>query len=147
VGQNLYNRGACYGAKELSGEGKLGNIILLNNEMIVSAIGVKVYVDGIIKEVLLTDAAVPWYEVEREVDVIPDEATDLEVVSRNIMTKEVIRERIPLNNLPERPRRMTRLNIHIICIDKIKLKLTITDLGFGDIYPATGKVAEYLLEI
>lgn len=147
VGQNLYPRGACYGAKELSGDEKLGNIILLNNEMIVSAVGIKVYVDGIIKEVVLSDVAVPWYEVERAIEVIPDEVRDLEIVLRNVMTKEIIRERIPINNLPERPPRMTRLSINIICTDKTKLKVTITDLGFGDIYPATGKLAEYLLDI
>lgn len=147
VGQNLFTKGACYAAKEISGDEDLGNIILLNNEMIVSSIGIRVYVDGITQEVLLTDAAVPWYEVNKEVEVIPDEAKEIEIVFRNIMTKEMIRERIPLHNLPKRPKRMTRLNINISCQDKTKVMLTITDLGFGDIYPATGTVAEYLLDI
>ena len=42
---------------------------------------------------------------------------------------------------------MTRLRINISCIDKSKVKLTITDLGFGDMYPATGNSAEYVIEI
>jgi hypothetical protein len=147
LGQNLYTKGACYAAKELSGEENLNNIILLNNEMIVSSIGFKVYLDGISQEVPLSNAAVPWYEVNKEIDVICDEATDIELIIRNIMTKEIIRERIPLNNLPERPNRMTRLNLHITCVDKTKVKLIISDMGFGDIYPPSGKLAEYLLDI
>lgn len=147
IGQNLYTRGACYAAKERSGEENLNNIILLNNEMIVSSIGVKVYLDGISQEIILSNAAVPWYEVNKDIDVICDEATDIEIVIRNIMTKEIIRERLPLKNLPERPNRMTRLNIGISCVDKTKVKLVITDMGFGDIYPSTGKLAEYLLDI
>lgn len=147
LGQNLFSKGACYAAKEQAGDEKLGNIILLNNEMIVSSIWIRAYVDGIIQDVLLSNAAVPWYEVNKEVEVIPFEVNDMEIIIRNIMTKEIIRERIPLHNLPDRPERMTRLNVNVMCQDKTKLKLTITDLGFGDIYPATGKVAEYLLDI
>ena len=147
MGQNLYTKGACYCARERAGESKLGNIILLNNDMIVSLVLLKVYVDGIIQEIVLTEAAVPWREVDREVEVILDQAAELEIIFRNIMTKETIRERIPLYNLPDRPERMTRLHIHVLCADKNKVKLSITDLGFGDICPATGEVAEYLLDI
>jgi hypothetical protein len=113
--------------------------------MIVSSVGVMVYLNGISQEILLTNCAVPWYEVKNDVDVIPDEVTHIEIVIRNIMTKEIIRERIPLSNLPERPNRMTRLNISISCVDKSKVKLVISDMGFGDIYPATGGLGEYLL--
>ncbi|CRZ33465.1 hypothetical protein DFR55_11618 [Herbinix hemicellulosilytica] len=147
MGQSLYTKGACYAAKELSGDEKLGDIILLNNDMIVSSIWIKVYVDGHIKEVMLSDAAVPWYEVNSEIEVIPDEEADIEIIFRNILTKEIIRERIPLYNLPERPNRMTRLKISISCLDKSKVKIVITDLGFGDIYPALGVAAEYVLDI
>ena len=147
VGQSLYTYGACYAAKELSGDKNLEDIILLNDEMIVSSIALKAYVDGITKEVLLSNAAVPWYEVNKDVDVIPEEAADVEIVIRNIMTKEIIRERLPLHNLPKRPERMTRLNINISCIDKSKLKVKISDLGFGEDYPGTGILSEYILNI
>lgn len=147
LGQNLYTKGACYAAKELSGDENLKNIVLLNNEMIVSSIGLKVYLDGISQEILLSKAAVPWYEVNKNIEVICDEATDIEIIIRNIMTKEIIRERIPLNNLPDRPNRMTRLSLQITCVDKTQVKLVISDLGFGDIFQATGKLAEYILDI
>lgn len=147
IGQNLYTKGACYAAKEFSGDEKLGDVILLNNDMIVSSIWIKVYVNGNIKEVLLSDAAIPWYEVNNEIEVIPDEDADIEIIFRNILTKEIIRERISIHNIPERPNRMTRLSINISCLNKSKVKLIISDLGFGDIFPAIGKVAEYIIDI
>jgi hypothetical protein len=115
--------------------------------MIISSIAIRVYMDGMNKELFITDAAVPWYEVSSNIDVILDEASDMELVFRNIMTKETIRERIPLQDLPDRPSRMTRLKINIVCINKLQVKLTITDMGFGDIYPSTGKVAEFILDL
>lgn len=147
VGQSLYSYGACYAAKELARDSSLDNIILINDEMTVSSIALMAYADGMTREVVLADAAMPWYEVNESVDVIPEDADNIELVIRNIMTKEVIRERLPLNNLPERPDRMTRLNISISCLDKTKLKVAISDLGFGEYYPGTGVLAEYILNI
>lgn len=147
LGQNLYVKGACYGAKELSGDRKLDKIILLNNDMIVNSVAIRAYVDGNIQEIILTDATIPWYEVDSEVEVILDDAVDIELIFRNIMTKEIIRERIPLSILPERPNRMTRLKLHLSCVDKNRAKLIISDLGFGDIYPAGGIVAEYVIDM
>lgn len=147
MGQNLYTKGACYAAKEFSGDAKLNDILFLTNDMIVSSIWIKVYLDGHIKEILLSDAAVPWYDVKSEIEVIPDEEADLELIFKNILTKEIIRERLPLHNLPKRPNRMTRLKISISCLNNTKVKLIITDLGFGDIFKATGVVAEYEIDI
>lgn len=147
MGQNLFVKGACFAAKELVGDKNLDDIVILNNDMIVCSIAIKAYVDGIIKEALITEAAVPWYEVNKNVELILDEASDMELVFRNIMNKETIRERIPLIGLPDRPKRMTRLKINALCLDKSQVKLTITDMGFGDIYLATGKVAEYVLDM
>lgn len=147
VGQSLYVKGACYAAKEFSGDGKLDNIILLNNDMIVNSVSIRAYVDGNIHEVLLTDAAVPWYDVSSEVEVILDDATDMEIIFRNIMTKEIIRERIPLNTVPERPNRMTRLKLSLTCVDRNRAHLVLSDLGFGDIYQPSGEVAEYIMDM
>ena len=147
VGQNLYSKGACFAAKELSGDRKLGDIILLNSEMLVSSIWLRVYTDAVTKEVMLTDAAVPWYEVDRQIEVIPENIAELEIILKNILTKETTRERLYISNLPSRPERMTRLGIHLCLTEKAKVKITVTDLGFGDIYPETGQIGEYLIDI
>ncbi|HHX12202.1 MAG TPA: hypothetical protein GX731_05215 [Clostridiales bacterium] len=147
IGQNLYTKGACYAAKELSGDRELNDYILLNEEMITSSIGIRVYKDGKIKEVLISEAAVEWYMVDQNIEIILNEIAEISIILKNIMTKDVVREKLVLNQLPERPNRMTRLDIHISCLSNSQLKVDITDLGFGELYPPSGHVWEFVLEI
>lgn len=147
IGQSMYTKGACYAAKELSGECKLSEFILLNDEMIISSVWLKLYSDAAIKEVLITDAAVAWYEVNETIEIIPDEDTELEIIIKSIMTRNQIRERLHLNDLPKRPNRMTRLLLNLTCTDKATAKLKVIDLGFGEIYPATDRSWEFSFNI
>ncbi len=148
LGQNLYTKGACYAAKELSGDKKLGDIILLNNEMLTSSVWIKVYTDAAVRELLLTEAAVPWYEVDKEIEVIPMGEPELEIITKNIMTREVIRERLHLNPpLIGRPDRMTRLSIRLSFPNRSQANIRVADLGFGDFYPPTNKTWEFTIDI
>ena len=147
LGQNLYSKGACYAAKELSGDIKLEDIVFLTEEMVTSQISLRVYVDGKIKEITLTDAAIPWYEVCKNIEVIPDEEQEIEIILKNILTRDIRREKLTLYNIPIRPNRMTRLGINLTCTDKSNVKIIIKDLGFGEIYPEQNQSCEFSLVI
>jgi hypothetical protein len=147
LGQNLYTKGACYAAKELSGDQKLGDYILLNDEMISSAVGLRVYCDAAMKDIMLTDAAVGWYEINQSIEVITEDTSELEFIIKDLMTREIRREKINVNHLPDRPNRMTRLEINLTFTDKTTARIVVKDLGFGDFYPETGRTWEYELEI
>jgi hypothetical protein len=147
MGQNLFTKGACYAAKELSGDKKLNDIILMNDDMITSSILLRVYVDTKYQEVPLTGAGETWYEVNKSIEVIPDGEIELEVIIKKIMSGEIVREKVLLNQLPERPNRMTRLEINLTCKDKSAGIITIKDLGFGEIYPETEWMMEFMIEI
>lgn len=147
LGQNLFTKGACFAAKELSGDVKLNNIILLNDDMITSSISFMAYYDAKYTEITLADVGVPWYDINKSIEVIPEDETQIEFIFRNIMTKDVMKEKIKINPIPNRPNRMTRLEINISCIDKSTVKITIKDMGFGDIYPGTGILNEETVEM
>lgn len=147
IGQNLYTKGACYAAKELSGDKKLENYILLNDEMTTCAVWLRVYKDAKIKEERLAEAAIPWYEINRSIEVIPEGEAVIEVLLRNIMTKETVRERLIPDHFPSRPNRMTRLEINLTCTNNSTFNITVKDLGFGDSYPETGQVWEFILKV
>lgn len=146
-GQNLYPKGACYAAKELSGDVKLTNMLLLNDDMIPYSISIWVYVDAKLKEIPITDALVPWYEVKNRIEVIPENETELELIFKNIMTREYGKEKLDLSPLPQRPDRMTRLEISLSCPNRTTAKITVTDLGFGAIYPGTGILKEFTINM
>lgn len=147
MGQNLFTKGACYAAKELSGDQQLKDILLLNDDMITTSISLKVYLDTKYQELPLTKYGDIWYEVNHSIDVIPEGVAELEIILKSIMSRDQVREKIYLNNLPERPDKMTRLNITLTCKDRSTAVITITDLGFGEFYPETGKIMEYTIEI
>ena len=78
--------------KGISGDKNLENIILLNDEMIISTIWLEPMWTGVHRRFFYQMQRFPWYEVDKEVELIPDEARDIEIIFRNIMTKEIIRE-------------------------------------------------------
>jgi len=146
-GQNLYTKGACYAARELTGEKKFSDFLFLSDEMIMTSVTIHVYQDGMIKEVVLTKEAVPWYEVNESVEVILDAEQEIEIYLKNIMSREIVKKKLLLNNLPERPNRMTRLLINLTCLERTTAKINVMDLGFGAIYEGTDRSWELTFEL
>ncbi len=146
LGQNLFTKGACYAAKELSGDAKLTDILLLNDDMITSTVGVRVYRDTKYIDAILAEAGMNWYEVDQSIEVIPEGEPELEIILKNVVNGEVVRENVRLK-LPERPDRMTRLLISFTCVNRTCGIISVQDLGFGEFYPATGLVTEISIEL
>ena len=147
LGQNLYSYGACYAARELSGERKLEDYVLLNDEMLQASVSLYAYSDARMHEVLLTEAARPWYEINTGIEVIPSGETEMNFIIKNIMTKEAVSERLPVPHFPDRPDRMTRLGINLTFASRTSAKIRVKDLGFGDFCPGTGQTWEYEISL
>jgi hypothetical protein len=147
IGQNLFTKGACYAAKELSGDRKLEEFILLNDDMLTSVVGLRVYKDTRFQEEILAEAGANWFEVNKSVEVIPQGEAELELILKNVLSKEIVREKLHLTNLPDRPDRMTRLEINFTCKNQSTGVIRVSDLGFGEIYPERGCIMETEIEI
>lgn len=147
TGQNLFTKGACYAARELSGDGLLEQFILLDDDMLTTIVGAKIYKDTKYQEEILAEAGECWFEVNRSIEVIVEGEPELELIMKNVMSKEIIRERIQLTGLPDRPDRMTRLEINLTCKNRSTAVLRVNDLGFGESYPETGCILETTIEI
>ena len=147
MGQSLFTEGACYAAKELSGDSGLTDILLLNEDMITASITMSVYHDAKNSELPLIQAGEIWYEVDKSVEVIPDGEAELELNVKNIMTGEVFRERFHINQFVNRSDRTTRLEINLTCTNHNTLLIKITDLGFGELFPGTGADMVFTLEV
>jgi hypothetical protein len=147
LGHNLYTKGACYAAMELSGNEKLGDFILLSEEKIINSVSVCVYKDGKMEEVILAQAGLPWYDVNRSIEVIPQGLAEIEIILRNSITRETVKEKLVPNDFDCSQDRMVRLEINLVCTSKSFAKVTITDVGFGEICPGTGHIWEFTIEI
>jgi hypothetical protein len=147
LGQNLYTKGACYAAKELSGDQMLQDMLLLNDDMITTSVLLRVFCDTRWKEVPLAKAGETWYEVHSTVEVIPEGAAELMVLRKDILSKDILYDTFIIDGLPERPDRMTRLCIEFTCENRNKGSLKVIDLGFGEFYPESGFEMIFPIEI
>ena len=147
LGQNLFTKGACYAAKELAGDRQLEEFLLLDDDMITGTIEVRVYQDTKFKEKLLAGIGEVWYEIDKSIEVIPEGEPELEIIRKSILSREIVRDKLHLTKLPGRPDRMTRLELHLTCKDKSTGVIQVNDLGFGELYPGTGCIMEFTIEI
>ena len=138
-GNNLYSKGACYGALEKYQPSQISEtMIFLGDDKLKANIGIRLLRNGQESYYAIVDAGVNWHECEKNFDVILDERNELILIVTSL-TGGIVSERIiALEGLPDRPPRTTRINIDIRFTSAEIALLTATDLGFGDIFPAGG---------
>lgn len=146
-GQNLFTKGACYAAKELSGDKRLQDILLLNDDMVVCNVALRVYKDTKFTEVKLMEVGELWYKAGISYELIPDGTAELEIIQRDLMSRKTISQRITLDQFPIRLDRTSRIKIEFYCSDKFTGVIRVTDLGFGDFYNGTGRKAEFKIKL
>lgn len=139
-GNNLYSRGACYGALERicpSEEGK--NYVYLGADKLKSNVGMKVCRRGEDSYFAILDAGTNWYEVTSDFEVILEEGNTVDFIITPLTGENVTYKRITLDGLPERPKNTSRLRFHIEMTSVNQVTATIEDMGFGEIFPSSGK--------
>ena len=146
-GRNLYVSGACYAARETGETARLSDYILLDDEMISSHISAVLYTDAKEQEVVFARAGTPWYQVDEELDVIPDGETELELKAQNLFTREERRFILDLEPVSGKSARQCRLGVRIRFEDVRTCVVTIRDRGFGEMFPTSNRVWERTLVI
>ncbi len=146
-GQNLYAKGACYAARELSGESSLHDVMLLGEDRVSTSVMMQVYCDAALKDLAVIEADERWYEVDKNIEVIAENGAQLNLILKNAMTRDIIQRSVLFEKLPERPDRMTRLRLQFTCTEQSVVMVNVMDLGFGDIYPGIGQLEEFMIEL
>lgn len=146
-GQNLFTKGACYAARELTGEGKLKHCLLLDEEMIACNVSIRLYKDASMQEVLLARAGSLWSEVDSSVDVIPDEEDEMQITIQDVLKHEIKAHMLSLSGFAGRKNKMTRFTIRIRFADKNTCIVTLKDNGFGEFCPSSNRVWERYITI
>lgn len=139
-GNNLYSRGACYGALERLSPGEEGkNYVYLGGDKLKANIGMKVLRRGEESYFAILDAGTNWYEAFADFEVILESGNTVDFIVTPLTGENVTDKRIVLEGLPERPVRATRLKLHVEMAAPDKVTVTIEDMGFGEIFLSSGK--------
>lgn len=147
-GNNLYSKGACYGMRERLNPGKLWKeYVYLGADKLKSNIGMKVLRRGEDSYYAVLDAGTNWYEASMEFDIILESGNELDFVVTPLTGGHVTARTLTLEGLPVRPERTTRLNVHVEMTSVDKAAVTIEDMGFGELFPSSGKAWTQMITV
>lgn len=138
-GNNLYSKGACYGIKEKLGIGSEGKeYAFLGSDKLKANVGMRVLRRGLDSYFAAMDAGVNWFEAKKEYDVILEEGNEISIFLTPLNGKEAREIHMELQGIEDRPRRTTRLRITMGMTSESQLSIHVKDMGFGELFPASG---------
>ena len=146
-GRNLYVSGACLMAREMAEEKRLGDYLLLDEQMVTSQVAVNLYAEAKQQKVVLVEAGVPWYLVDEELELIPSGETELALQTKNVLTQKEKQFMIELDPLTGRLDRHCRLMLRIRFESPSQCIVTIKDEGFGELFPTSNRIWEKQVEL
>ncbi|MBS6396236.1 MAG: hypothetical protein KH452_03650 [Clostridiales bacterium] len=134
LGEQIHARGACV----LAGDGeKRKPYLFLNEQTLLYNVGIRSSRAG--KELIhtLVSAGCSWYEVQESCEMILLGEPLLEFSFQSMLGGEPHLAGLMLNGLPKRPEGTTRLLVEIHFSGPRQCEVQVSDLGFGEIYPAS----------
>lgn len=147
-GNNLYSKGACYAmAERLNPSEEWKKYVYLGSDKLKSNIGMKALRRGEDSYYAILDAGTNWYEAASEFDIILESGNTVDFLVTPLTGSGVVERSVHLPGIPDRPRGTTRLNIHIEMTDVNQASVTIEDLGFGELFPSSGKAWSSTIQV
>ena len=138
-GNNLFARGACAAGAERFLTRKLKDYRYLGRSLVMTDIGMDMRVMGAQAYHPLIEAGKNWYECKAECELILDGTEELVFTASAMGESEKKRIGMRLPGLPRRPNKTTRLKVKLQYISQKECEITVTDLGFGEMFPSSGK--------
>lgn len=138
-GNNMFSKGACYGALEkISESAEASSHVYLGKDKVKANVGMKVIKEGEETYMALLDAGKNWYETSRECEFILDHEDTLTFTVTPLNGKNKKDVPMYLTGMPVRPPKATRINVILKMISDRKLLITVTDMGFGEFFEPSG---------
>lgn len=147
AGQNLYVKGACVAAASRAGKLDISEFILACENRLTTTIEMDIAERGVPMRFRIAKAGTNWYEARRSFDCILNQADSIDLKLINLGAKEARRVSIPLEKIPYRPPKMTRLEMSFDFKGADRCIVTFRDKGFGDFYKASNAVIHTELEL
>ena len=146
IGQNLYVRGACYAAYEAVYKDVFDNVVLLVDGCIGANIEVDISEHEHPMRFRMIKQGTDWHMAARSADFIIEDMTALPL--KLVYPDGSCAERIiDISSIPYREGKTTRIRLDIKALSKDRCQVTVKDLGFGEIFPSSGKIITEEIDI
>ncbi len=147
-GRNMYSKGACYFGMDRLIPTKLNeDYLFLGKDKLQFNLGILMDRGAREEYIALADGGENWFDIGTEVEFILAGGRKVDLIVTPLDGKAVRTVTIGLDGLPGRPPKTTRLKMNVGFQSGSKVKVVIEDLGFGEIFPATGMKWEQETEI
>ena len=147
-GNNLFSRGACYGLQEKLEPSEEGaKHVFLGKDKLKSNVGMNVLRQGKDSYYALLDAGENWYEASKKCEFLLAGEREISFVitpltGKNIETKKMVLTGTDISNAP-----YTRYRLEMTMSTPEIMRVTVTDLGFGEMFASSGQVWEESFEL
>lgn len=147
-GRNLYSKGACYCGKDKIEPCQLNkDYVFLGADKLKFNLGIYMNVRGKEEYLAIADAGENWYDSGAEYDLQLGEKNEVDIIITPLDGKAPEHIVIGLDGLPKRPPRASRMKLVVEFESEVRMRFSVTDLGFGEFYPSTGKTWEKIIEM
>ena len=147
-GNNLFSKGASIAARErIKPSEHSKKYVYLGEDKLKSNLGMNLMKCGTEVYCALLDAGTNWYEAEVTIEIIMDPSGILNVEVTPLTGKSPKMVQLYLDGLEKRPNGTTRLRVsmHMNSVNEVAVK--VQDLGFGELFPSSGKTWEQIIEL
>ena len=139
-GNNLFARGACEAGKERLEDKSLKGYRFLSDSLVMADVGMEMRVMGSPTYYPLIQAGNNWYDCKASCELILDNTEELVFTISTFENPEKRRVGMMLPGIPPRPNKTTRLSLELQYVSQKECRVTVKDLGFGEMFPSSGKV-------
>lgn len=143
LGQNIYANGTCYMGESEIPSLEEGLILMKGQDMVQHTVGVVTLSAGRPKNTPITTIGKEWYNTSGCMDVLLDKSRKVEFFFHNARENMMEVRSCEFKDLPARPEKTTRVRLRIQFYSATNGVILLQDLGFGSMYPGTGKVAVF----
>lgn len=140
VETELFARGAAYRAVDFLREKSIYPYVCICEGRLDSSVSMRVLYKDQDNQLMLAKAGVSWYEAAKEVELILDGQDYLEFMITPPDQRKKKTVRMELEGFPKRGEKTLRVLVQIGFLDERTMTVTVTDQGFGELFPSTGAV-------
>jgi len=141
IGKNLYTKGCCYAADE-----EKDYLYLGENEMSYN-VNLKISERNSYKFLPLVEAGKNWYDQEFTYDIIVKGEREIDFWVQSIADNKPKIITYVLKDWPARSCEFTRIRISAKPISSEEIRITMKDMGFGEISASVDMTSEYILRL
>ena len=138
-GNNLFAKGACSAGKERLENKALKGYRFLSESLVMADVGMEMRVMGSPTYYPLIETGNNWYDSKASCEFILDDTEELVFVVSTYDRPEKRKVGMMLPGIPTRPNKTTRLRLELQYVSATECKVTVTDMGFGEMFPSSGK--------